>query len=95
MEDMTIRIKKLRTREDQKIFVGSVYKSMSEYMAGGPLTIAVHPKMELNDIADTLRTISEMIASATSIITEENNEDEEDCSNYKADPDDPADNWKI
>ena len=80
MESQMIRIKSFKDHEGQMIFVGSIYKTMSEYMAGQDMKIHIESDLSLKEISESLRGIAEIISAAEPMI------EEEDI--------DPADEWK-
>lgn len=82
-----IRIRPCRDTDDQRIFLGSVFKSMSEYMAGSKLEITIDANMSMKEISKALYGMAELIGSSDINLIE-------DDFGYSADPDDPADDWK-
>lgn len=84
-----IKIRPHPDRESEVFFAGSIYKSLSEYMAGNPVKIEITPNMNLKDVADSLYAVAEIIASGANIFSKK-----DDDPIYDIDPDDPADNWK-
>lgn len=84
-----IRIRKIKDAEDQRLYAGSIYKSLADYVAGNPLKITVDPNMSLNDISRALFGLAEIMASGHDVTKDAMGDDE-----YEIDPDDPADFWK-